>query len=130
MQNIGEDVDGLGHIGVEGLGVINSVFPLNHTIRTITKKEKKTQSVGNSGSSYRGVGVQVTTHVLNFQLKLALSALVGALEGQVFQEVSGSIGLVGFGTGSGVDVNAYRAGSSVRVVFGGDGETIRQLFNR
>jgi hypothetical protein len=70
----------------------------------------------------------VTAHVFNFQLKLALSALVGALEGQVFQKVSGSIGLVGFGTGSGVDVDAYRAGGSVGVVFGGDGETVRQLF--
>jgi hypothetical protein len=39
LQNIGEDIDSLGHIGVEGLGVVNGVFPLDNTIRI--REEKK-----------------------------------------------------------------------------------------
>ena len=61
---------------------------------------------------YRGVGVQVSTHVLNLQLQLVLGALVGALEtvvrgipcelgsmrsnleGKVLEEVRSAVGLV------------------------------------
>jgi hypothetical protein len=61
---------------------------------------------------YRGVGVQVSAHVLNLEFQLVLSALVGALQdvvrvlprrlgmigtdlkGKVLKEVSGTVGLV------------------------------------
>lgn len=69
----------------------------------------------------------MTTHVLNFELKLSLGPLVGALEGQMLKEVSGSIGLVGFSTRSGIDVDTDGAGGSVGVVFGSDGKAVRQL---
>lgn len=62
--------------------------------------------------SYRGVGVQVSTHVLDLKLQLVLRALVGTLhiivrkvlkyirpfgtdlESKVLEEVGGSVGLV------------------------------------
>jgi hypothetical protein len=61
---------------------------------------------------YRGVGVQVSAHVLNLEFQLVLGALVGALQdvvrvlphrlgmigtdlkGKVLKEVSGTVGLV------------------------------------
>jgi hypothetical protein len=72
----------------------------------------------------------VTTHVLNFKLKLSLGSLVGALEGQMLKEVSSSIGLIGFSTRSGIDVNTDGASGSVGVVFGSDGKAVGQLFTR
>lgn len=69
----------------------------------------------------------MTTHVLNFKLKLSLGSLVGALEGQMLKEVSSSIGLIGFSTRPGIDVNTDGASGSVGVVFGSDGKAVRQL---
>lgn len=69
----------------------------------------------------------MTTHVLNFKLELSLGPLVGSLEGQMLKEVSSSIGLIGFSTRSGIDVNTDGASGSVGVVFGSDGKAVRQL---
>lgn len=48
----------------------------------------------------------------------------------MLKEVSSSIGLIGFSTRSGIDVNTDGASGSVGVVFGSDGKAIRQLFER
>lgn len=69
----------------------------------------------------------MATHVLNLQLELSLGPLVSALEGQMLKKVSSSIGLVGFSTRSGIDVNANSAGGSVGIVFGSDGQAVGQL---
>lgn len=54
LENVREDLNGLGDIGLEGLGVVDGLL---------------------AGS----VGVQVSTHVLNLDLKVVLAAGVGAL---------------------------------------------------
>lgn len=54
LENVREDLNGLGDIGLEGLGVVDGLL---------------------AGS----VGVQVSTHVLNLDLKIVLAAGVGAL---------------------------------------------------
>jgi hypothetical protein len=64
--------------------------------------------------TYRCIGIEVTTHILDFQLQLLLRSVAGTLnpwlvvisplcrsiesylEGKMFQEVSGAIGLVCF----------------------------------
>lgn len=54
LENVREDLNGLGDIGLEGLGVVDGLL---------------------AGS----VGVQVSTHVLNLDLKIVLATGVGAL---------------------------------------------------
>lgn len=66
----------------------------------------------------------MSTHILNLQFQLVLSALVRSLEGQVLQEMGGSVGLVGLRTRTSVDVDADCAGSGMRIVFGGNGQSI------
>lgn len=75
LEDIGEDVDGLGNIGVEGLGVVDSVLTLRKGL-VLGSVDRGTHKVFRS---YRGVGVQVSAHVLNLQLQLVLRTLVGAL---------------------------------------------------
>ena len=77
------------------------------------------------GWTYRGVGVQVSAHVLNLELQLLLGTLLGSLscalastlhplpsaivypylEGKVLQEVCSAVRLVCLGAASGVDPN-------------------------
>lgn len=54
LENVGEDLNGLGDIGLEGLGVVDGLL---------------------AGS----VGVQVSTHVLDLDLEIVLAARAGAL---------------------------------------------------
>ena len=54
LENVREDLNGLGDIGLEGLSVVDGLL---------------------AGS----VGVQVSTHVLNLDLKVVLAASAGAL---------------------------------------------------
>jgi len=54
LEDIREDLNRLGDIGLEGLGVVDSLLA-------------------------RGVGVQVSAHVLNLDLKVVLTTSVGAL---------------------------------------------------
>jgi hypothetical protein len=75
LQNIGEDIDGLGDIVVEGLGVVDSVLPLKALLVCNDAKPSFVPSI----RAYRCVGVKVSTHVLNFELQLVLRALAGAL---------------------------------------------------
>lgn len=80
LQDIGQDVDGLRDIGVEGLGEVDGVLALTvvlvvrfffFSMRLLRVRKNKTN---------RGVGVQVATHVLNLELQLMLRSLCGTLE--------------------------------------------------
>jgi hypothetical protein len=62
----------------------------------------------------------VTSHVLNFEFQLVLRALLGALEGEMLEEVGGTVGLVGFGAGAGIDPDADGRGLGEGGVLGGD----------
>lgn len=77
LQDVGEDVDGGGNVGVERLGVIDGVLT-------------------------GGVGVEVTAHVLDLELELVLGTLLSTLEGQVLEEVGGAIGAVSLGARAGI----------------------------
>lgn len=58
LENVGEDVDGLGDVLVERLGVVDGLLA-------------------------GGVGVEVGAEVFDFQLELGLRPGLGALEGEV-----------------------------------------------
>jgi hypothetical protein len=91
--------------------------------------------------SYRSVGVEVSAHVLNLKLQLVLGALVGALnifirrslrrlrlrvsdlEGEVLEEVRGSVGLVSLCPATGIDPHADRGGLSPWRVISGNLDT-------
>lgn len=77
LEDVGEDVDSGGNVGVERLGVVDGVL---------------------AGC----VGVEVTAHVLDFQLELVLGTLLSTLEGQVLEEVGGAIGAVSLGARAGI----------------------------
>jgi hypothetical protein len=62
----------------------------------------------------------VATHVLDLKLELRLGALLGALEGQVLEEVCGTIGLVGLGARTGIDPDTDGAGLGVGRVLSRD----------
>ena len=71
LKDIGENVDGCGHIGVEGLCVVDGVLALlSISMLPYIIADVKT---------YRCVGVEVSTHVLDFELKLLLCAVGGSL---------------------------------------------------
>jgi hypothetical protein len=73
LEDIGDDVDALGNVRVEGLGKVDSVLALGRLLVPIS-------NLILSSGSYRGVRVEVTTHVLDLQLELLLRALGSALE--------------------------------------------------
>lgn len=56
--------------------------------------------------AYRCVGVEVAAHVFNFQLELLLRSVAGALEGEMLEEVSCAVGLVGFCAAASIDPHA------------------------
>jgi hypothetical protein len=66
----------------------------------------------------------VAAHVLNFKLQLRLGALLSALEGQVLEEVCGTVGLVGLGARAGINPDTDSAGLGVGGVLGRDLEVI------
>mmetsp|Transcript_661 Transcript_661/g.896 ORF Transcript_661/g.896 Transcript_661/m.896 type:complete len:214 (+) Transcript_661:1128-1769(+) len=98
-EDIGEDLDGLADVLLEYLCEIDRLFT-------------------------GGVGVEVSAHVLDFDLELLLGAFGGALEGHVFEEVCGSVVLGGFVAGSCVDPYAYGCGFGAGNGFGGDAEAV------
>ena len=62
----------------------------------------------------------MAAHVLDLELELRLAALGGALEGQVLEEVCGTIGLVGLGARTGVNPDTDGAGLGVGRVLSRD----------
>jgi hypothetical protein len=98
-QDIRDDLYRLSNVLREGFGVVDGLFS-------------------------RSVGVQVSSEVLNFEFELVLRSLAGALEGHVFEEVSSSRGLVGFGARTGVDPYSDGGGRSGRGRFSSDSETV------
>jgi hypothetical protein len=60
----------------------------------------------------------MTAHVLDLKFELRLAAFLGAFEGEMFEEVSGAVGLVCFGARAGVDPYADGGCLGVRGVFG------------
>jgi len=69
LQDIGQDIDALRNIGVEGLGEVNGVLALgNVCVRSPSCRLPPSREPGDLMlMAHRGVGVQVTTHVLNFK---------------------------------------------------------------
>ena len=72
LEDIGEDVDALGHIVVEGPGEVDGVLALYSRVSGVGP-------VDGPYMTHRGVSVQVATHVLDLELELRLGPLLGAL---------------------------------------------------
>ena len=70
QQNVAQNLDGLGHVLLENLSVVDSLLPA-------------------------GVSIQVPPHVLNLNLQLLLRPLAGALERHVLEEVGRTVVLGG-----------------------------------
>ena len=68
----------------------------------------------------------MSAEVFNLEFELVLGSFIGALEGHVFEEMSGSRRLVGFCSGTGVDPNSYGGSGCMGMSFSGDSETIWQ----
>lgn len=102
LQNVGEDLHRLGHVVLERLGVVD-------------------------GGLSRGVGVEVAAHVLNVELELVLGSLVGALEGQMLEEMGGSVVVGVLVSRAGVDPHAHGGGLHQRVGLGGNGQSVLEV---
>jgi hypothetical protein len=100
-KDVGDDLDGLGNVLRERLGVVDGLLA-------------------------GGVGVEVGTEVLNLELELVLGALAGSLERHVLEEVGGSGGLVGLGATSSVDPDTDGRGGGGGGGLGSDGEAVRE----
>jgi len=101
LQDIRDDIHGLGDILPERLGIVDRLLA-------------------------RGVRIEVRAHVLHFELERLLGAPVGALERHMLQKVRGAVGRVGFCPGSRVDPDTDRGCLRVRVRLGGYCQAIGQ----
>ncbi len=93
LKDVSQNLHSLWHVILENFGVIDCLL---------------------SGS----IGIQVSTHVLNFHFKLLLSSILGAFESHVLQKMSGSIVLVGLVSASGIDPNTNSGSLTVRSLKG------------
>ena len=99
LEDVGEDVKGLGDILVGDLGIIGGLLP-------------------------GGVGVEVSSHVLDLFLELTRVAPLGALEDHVLEEVRGAVSLLGLEPRPGVDPDADGGGAGAEGGLGGDAEAV------
>lgn len=88
LKDVAEDLHSLGDVLLEHLGVVDGLLT-------------------------RGVGVEVATHVLDLHLELSLSAVGGALEGHVLEEVRDTVVLLSLVSAAGVDPHAHGGGLAV-----------------
>lgn len=65
LQDIRQDVDAPGNIGVEGFSEVNGILALK-TVR-VSFLSRRRSRWGEGIYSHRGIGIQVATHVLNFK---------------------------------------------------------------
>lgn len=71
LKDIGENVDSVGDIRVEGLGIVDGVL----TLQPMSVQYFCTTTM----RTYRSVGVEMSTHVFNLKLQLTLASLLGSL---------------------------------------------------
>ena len=90
LQDIRDDVHGLGDVLPERLGIVHRLLA-------------------------RSVRIKVCAHVLDLELERLLCAPVGALERHVLQKVRRAVRRVGFCAGSRIDPHADRCCLCVRV---------------
>jgi len=101
LKDIADNVDSLGDVLLEALGVVDGLFP-------------------------RCVSVKVGTNVFNLKLQSVLGATASTLEGHVLEEMSGSVGSIGFRPGTSIYPDTDCSGLSVWMGLRSDGETIRK----
>lgn len=86
LEDVGEDVDTLRHILVQGLGEVDGVFTLSYC-QTRGLRGEDISIIAHDVTTYRGVGVEVGAHVLDLELELLLCPAGGALSNHCQQAV-------------------------------------------
>lgn len=71
-KDIGKDIDGGRDIGIKGFGVIYGILTLLLILALILAPR--------SIQTYRCIGIEMTTHILDFQLQLLLCSVAGTLK--------------------------------------------------
>jgi len=99
LEDITNDIDGLGDILLEALGVVDSLFP-------------------------RCVSIEVGTNVLNLKLQSVLGTMASTLEGHVLEEVSGSVGGISLRPGTGIYPDTDRSGLSMGMRLCSNGKAV------
>ena len=101
LKDITDDINGLGDVLLEALGVVDGLF---------------------SGR----VSVEVGTNVFDLELQSVLGTTARTLEGHVLEEMSGSIGGIGLRPGTSIYPDTDSSGLSVGMRLRSDRETIRK----
>ena len=101
LKDITDNVDSLGDVLLEALGVVDGLLP-------------------------RCVSVEVGTNIFNLKLQSVLRTTAGTLEGHVLEKMSGSVGGIGLRPGTSIYPDTDCSGLSVGVRLRSDGETIRK----
>mmetsp|Transcript_29054 Transcript_29054/g.53396 ORF Transcript_29054/g.53396 Transcript_29054/m.53396 type:complete len:452 (-) Transcript_29054:12-1367(-) len=104
QKNVGEDIDSVRDILAHNLGIV-------------------------AGLLTASVSIELTTHVLNLDLKVTNSALLGTLEEKVLKEVSGTIVSIILKPASRVNPNTNGGGLSKRDVLSGNPQTVGKSGN-
>jgi hypothetical protein len=99
LEDVGDDVDRLGDVLAEALGVVDRLLA-------------------------RGVRIEVSAEILHFELERMLGAPAGALECHVFEEVGRTVGRVRLGARAGVYPHADGRGLGMRMRLCRDGEAV------
>jgi hypothetical protein len=120
LEDVGQDIDRLGNVGIEGLGIVDGILTLGDGLAS--------GCIPRPARTNRGVSVEVSSHVFNLELELVLAASsstlyrsaamskitlfvsLAYLESQMLQEMSCAVGLVGFASAAGVDPHSHGRG--------------------
>ena len=104
LQNVSQNIQSVGHILVQDLGIIRSLFPGR-------------------------VRIQMTTHVLDLLLQLPRRPFLRSLEDHMLEEMSSSVSLLGLEPRPGIDPHSNRRSPSGKVRLGGHPEAIGESSN-
>ena len=68
-------------------------------------------------AAYRCIGIQVTTHVFNLELKLTLRAIICTFEGKVFKKMGNTVRLIRFCPATSIYPYSTGSGLGIRRIF-------------
>ena len=101
MENVGDDVDGLGDVLAEALRIVHRLLA-------------------------RGIRIEVSAEILHLELEGVLGATACALESHVLEEVGGAVGRVRLGARTSVYPHTDGRSLGMGVGLRRDGESVRE----